>query len=102
MGNHIHLKIRVKHPVYFRAFVRSITGLIARMMTGAKRGNKFGKFWDALAFTRVLTTSFETLQLKGYFAANRTERAKGYVARVNMLKAFNQWLYALKKEQLSS
>jgi REP element-mobilizing transposase RayT len=99
MGNHIHMKIRVKHPVYFRAFLRSITGMIARIMTGAKRGNKFGKFWDALAFTRVLTTNFEVRQLEGYFKANRIEREKGYLARLDMLKSFNNWLYGLKKSK---
>jgi hypothetical protein len=47
---------------------------------------------------RVLTTNFEVRQLEGYFKANRIEREKGYLARLDMLKSFNSWLYGLKKQ----
>lgn len=71
MGNHIHLKIRIQDRMSFRRFLKAITNLIARTVTGARRGRPFGRFWQGLAFTRVLRTSFEELGLRGYFAANR-------------------------------
>ena len=97
MGNHLHVKIKVTRHADFKAFLRSIAGHIARIATGARKGKKFGKFWDGLAFTRVLKTKFEELQLKGYFEANRIERQYGYQARLRALKEFNAWLYQLRR-----
>jgi REP element-mobilizing transposase RayT len=97
MGNHIHLKIKIADRKYFQNFLRTITALIARKVTGAAKTKRFGKFWDALAFTRVVKTSYEELQLKGYFKANREQKNKSYQAREEFLRQFNSWLYALKK-----
>jgi REP element-mobilizing transposase RayT len=89
MGNHFHLKIKCQNRKTFQKFLRTITGKIARLVTGAKKGQPFGKkFWDKLAFTRVLTTSYEVWQLKAYFVANRTERTQGYQARQEYLEQF--------------
>jgi hypothetical protein len=70
-----------------------VTTLIARKVTGACRGNKFGRFWQGLAFTRVLKSYTEELNLKGYFHANRNEAEYGPAARDRVLKAFNKWVY---------
>ena len=92
MGNHFHLKIKCRHRIGFQKFLRVITGRIARLVTGAQKGKPFGrKFWDMLAFSRVLTTSYEIFQLKAYFAANREERSHGYHARKSFLENFNTW-----------
>lgn len=96
MGNHLHLKIKIKHREGFRNFLRSVTTLIARGVTGARKGRRFGRFWQGTAFTRVLLTQFEELGLKGYFAVNREECQNGYAARAQMLHRFNRWLYRLK------
>ncbi|MGE3608672.1 MAG: transposase [Bacteriovoracaceae bacterium] len=45
-SNHLHLLIVVKRRVHIKHFLRSVTGLIARLM-GA------GKLWEYLAFSRV-------------------------------------------------
>jgi REP element-mobilizing transposase RayT len=97
MGNHFHVKLRVTKRDLFGKFLKTVTALIARLVTKAKRGKKFGKFWDALAFTRILKTKFEELQLRGYFKANRIEQRYGYQARADYLAQFNEWLYRLKK-----
>jgi REP element-mobilizing transposase RayT len=96
MGNHLHIKVRASTRNGFQKFLKSITAMIARKVTGAHRSNKFGKFWDALAFTRILTSAFEELQLKGYFQANRIEAQKGYQARKHYLDQFNSWLKTLR------
>jgi hypothetical protein len=93
VGNHIHLKIKIQDRESFQKFLKAITCLIARKVTGACRGKKFGRFWQGLAFTRVLTSSLEELNLKGYIQANRIESQNGEVARQNFLKRFNQWVY---------
>jgi hypothetical protein len=42
MGNHIHLKIKITDRKYFQNFLRTVTALIARKVTGASKSKKFG------------------------------------------------------------
>ncbi len=93
VGNHLHLKIRISSRVNFQKFLKSVTSLIARGVTGAKKGNAFGRFWEGLAFTRILLSSLEELNLKGYIEANRREAQVSKSAREKYLKQFNQWVY---------
>lgn len=81
MGNHLHLKVRFKDPKRFANFLRTFTAILARKITGACRGVIFGKFWDGLAYTRVLTIKIEEYGLRKYFRANRIERQFGKLAR---------------------
>lgn len=93
VGNHLHLKVKISNRTGFQKFLKAITTLIARKVTHARRGHKFGRFWQGLAFTRVLKSAREELNLKGYFQANRIEATKGESARKNYLQAFNRWVY---------
>lgn len=96
MGNHLHIKVRFKDAARFQQFLKSYTALLARKITGARRGQPFGKFWDGLAFTRVLTTAFEELGLRGYFEGNHRERELGPSERRFYLKSWNEFLYRLR------
>lgn len=96
MGNHLHIKVRFKDPKRFQQFLKSYTSLLARMITGARRGQPFGKFWDGLAYTRVLTSAFEELSLRGYFEANHRERELGWQERKFYLYNWNEFLGRLK------
>ncbi len=96
MGNHLHLKVKFKDAKKFQQFLKSFTSLLARQITGARRGVKFGRFWDGLVYTRVLTSKFEELGLKGYFEGNHRERELGYQERLFFLKRWNEYLYRLK------
>jgi len=93
VGNHLHLKIKIQNRESFQKFLKAVTCLIARKITGAKKGYKFGRFWQGLAFTRVLTSSLEELNLKGYIKANRIQAEKGELAREKFLRKFNAWVY---------
>jgi hypothetical protein len=73
VGNHLHMKVKGYSREDFQSFLISVTALIARAITGAKKGQRKGKFWDALAFTRILKTSFEEKYLAKYFRANELE-----------------------------
>jgi hypothetical protein len=96
MGNHLHLKAKFKDPARFKNFLRTFAALLARDLTGACKGNSFGKFWDGLVFTRVLHSSFEELGLKGYFEGNHQQRELGYQERIQFLNHFNQFLKKIK------
>lgn len=97
MGNHLHLKVRFKDPKRFANFLRTFTAMLARKITGACRGVKFGKFWDGLAYTRVLTTKIEEYGLRRYFEANRIERDIGKLERENYLASGSIQSISLKK-----
>jgi len=77
VGNHLHIKIKAYSREGFQAFLKSSTALIARAITGAKKGHAFGKFWDALAFTRILTSWGEEKILDKYFTKNAFEAVHG-------------------------
>ena len=97
MGNHLHLKVRFKDKKRFQNFLKTFAGLLARKITQSHRGTRFGKFWDGLVYTRILTSKLEILSLKGYFEGNRRERELGPQARRDFLLRWNQWIYRLKK-----
>lgn len=85
VGNHLHITIKFSHAENFQNFLRSTTCLIARKITGARRGHKTGKFWDHLAFTRIIKTTYEQWGLKIYLKANRIEASNGKQARKKFL-----------------
>jgi REP element-mobilizing transposase RayT len=88
VGNHLHIKVYLQATEEFRNFLRSITCLIARHVTGARRGKKFGTFWDALAFTRILKTFTEHQVLERYIFANIAEGETGKNGRSGII---NMW-----------
>ena len=96
------VKVRFKDRMRFAQFLKSLTALIARQITGAKKGNKFGKFWDGLVYTRVLLTKLEEYGLSGYFEANHRQREYGYQDRISFLKRFNQYIYRLRQVRASN
>jgi REP element-mobilizing transposase RayT len=97
MGNHLHLKVKFTDRHRFGQFLKSFIALLARKITGARKGKKFGKFWDGLVYTRVLLSRIEALGLKGYFEANHRQREYGYLEREIYLKRFNQFIYRLRR-----
>lgn len=98
MGNHFHLQIKCKTRQDFHNFLRIVTGKIAMLVTGAKKGNSFGRrFWDELAYSRIVSTQFEEKHLHFYLQANKIEREKGYQARLHFLKDINMWIKKIKK-----
>ena len=55
VGNHLHLLLRFEERKGIQAFLRAFTGWLAREVTGARKGRPIGgRFWDSLAFTRVV------------------------------------------------
>lgn len=73
VGNHIHLVILGRSRRDIQAFLRSSAGLVARLMTGARKGGPFGKFWDQLVFTRVIAWGRGLKTVRAYILKNRIE-----------------------------
>src|SRR5262249_50944354 len=82
VGNHLHIVASFPNSELFKNFLRTVTCLIARVVTGAKKGKPFGKrFWDHLAFTRVVNGSRDFFGLMKYLERNRIEAENGRLAR---------------------
>ncbi|MCM2279935.1 MAG: hypothetical protein NDJ89_17820, partial [Oligoflexia bacterium] len=57
----------------FQAYLRALTGTIARTITGARKGVRKGRFWDALAYSRVVTWGRELKNVSFYVVMNELE-----------------------------
>jgi hypothetical protein len=86
VGNHLHLKAYAQGTEEFRNFLRTINCLVARVVTGARRGHKFGRFWDGLTFTRLLRSITEHEILERYIFANILQADCGPSARLGYLQ----------------
>jgi hypothetical protein len=96
MGNHLHLVVRFNDRKRFGQFLKSFSAQLARWVTGAKRGQPKGRFWDGIPFTRVLRTSLEELQIRGYLRANLIERVSSRAERERYLQIWNSYIQKLR------
>jgi len=78
-GNHLHLIVMASSRTAFKRFIRTISGLIARLILGAERGKAMGiQFWDARPFTRILEWGRDYRQVCAYLLQNTLE-AFGFI-----------------------
>jgi REP element-mobilizing transposase RayT len=88
-GNHLHLLLRAKNRDDYNAFIRSITGLIARLVGNSEKGKPLKKkFWDARPFSRVVS-----------FAKKEFNNIKAYLLR-NILEAIGWIPYITRDRRL--
>jgi len=83
VGNHLHMLVKASYRRGFIAFLRSISGIIARIALGAERGRAKLResargFWDQRPWTRILFTWTEFKNVKKYVEQNFNE-AMGFV-----------------------
>jgi REP element-mobilizing transposase RayT len=70
-GHHLHLLVMVKGRAQLTSFLKSVSGLVARIVIGAQRGApKKVKFWDQRPWSKVLT---DGENLKKYAQQNFNE-----------------------------
>ncbi len=74
-GNHLHLLLRAKTRKGFQDYLRTLSGIVARRVTGAKKGVKSGRFWDALAFSCVIEWGKHFKATRFYVLVNELEGA---------------------------
>jgi REP element-mobilizing transposase RayT len=84
-GNHLHLLIQGKTRKSIQDFIRALGCRIAQLVTGAGKGKPFGKFWDALAYTRVVEWGRAFREAKYYVLKNFLE-AEGLLDHVRLGK----------------
>jgi len=78
VGNHLHIMLRAKSRVSFANFLRTITCLISRVITGARKGKSLTKrFFEHIAHSRVVISKRAELILWQYINANITQSKWG-------------------------
>jgi REP element-mobilizing transposase RayT len=76
VGNHLHLLVSAKTRTAFQSFLREMAGAVAFRVTGAKKTHPIGgRFWDALAYSRIVTWGREFKALHDYLIKNAFEAA---------------------------
>ncbi len=82
VGNHLHMLVKASYRKGFLAFLKAISGIIARIALGAEKGKaklkEASPFWDQRPWTRVLFTWTEFKNVKKYVEQNFNE-AMGFV-----------------------
>jgi hypothetical protein len=72
VGNHLHLLIRARSHVSFKRFLRELSGAIAQTITGATKAMP-QKFWDGLAYSRLVTWGRDFAGVQAYIVKNLLE-----------------------------
>jgi REP element-mobilizing transposase RayT len=72
-SDHLHLLVEVKRRRHFKKFLRTVAAMVARAVTGAKKGAPKGKFWSSLAYSRVVTWGREFNAVSTYIDRNSLE-----------------------------
>lgn len=73
-GNHLHLLIQARDRNGFRGFVRTLSALVARDVTGARKGHPLSKhFWDFIPFTRIVEWGRSFKRALNYVIQNQLE-----------------------------
>lgn len=75
VGNHLHLIAQAKRRADFQNFLRVLAQAVCFLVTKARKGNPIGKFWDALAFSRVVEWGRDYRNLLEYLRKNEWEAA---------------------------
>lgn len=73
-ANHIHLHISLTRRQRYFAWIRSVTGLIARLFLQAEKGRPSGeRFWTHRPFTRIVEAGRDFFGLQRYIEKNELE-----------------------------
>jgi REP element-mobilizing transposase RayT len=85
-GNHLHLLIEGRTRDGVKDFLRTMGAQIATLVTGARKGHPYGKFWDSLVFSRVVARGRDFLNVRWYIFQNFLE-AEGVVNHHSSLRS---------------
>jgi REP element-mobilizing transposase RayT len=86
VGNHLHLLAQFPSRRELKAFLRVFAQSVMFQVTGARKGKPQGRFFDAIAYSKLVSWGREFAALKAYlwknaleslgFSANEVNRAR--------------------------
>ena len=100
VGNHLHLLVRAKSRADWQGFIRELSGGIAMIVTGARKGNALERskaaglpesakraFWDHLVYSRIVSWGRDFTGVARYVCTNLWE-AVGIPVRKILARGF--------------
>lgn len=81
VGNHLHILIKTRDRKSFQDFLREFSGRVAMMVSKARKGSPVGRFWDELAYSRVVEWGRDFKNVTRYFVKNLFEAEGTYGPR---------------------
>ncbi len=100
VGNHFHLLIRFQDRNLIKTFFRVVAGVIARLAIGAQKGKRFGRFWDSVLFTRIVSKGRDEIRMFDYLEANLIQAHFGKAARKHFESICKEYWEELYKKPL--
>jgi hypothetical protein len=97
-GQQLHLRLRTGRREDFQNFLRQVTCLIARDITGARKGQPFGRFWDGLCYSRVLKGRHLVAALESMLRVLKRMASLGEAHQREMLWTFHEWRFVTPTE----
>ncbi len=74
VGNHLHILVLTPSRRAFQSFLREIAGKIAMFITDGGKGRALARrFWDLLAYSRIVNWGKEFKVICTYFSKNHLE-----------------------------
>ncbi len=74
VGSHLHLCLKFSNRRMLQTFLRVVPGIIARLVTGARRGQRLlGRFWDDRVYTRIVEWGRDFRNVVNYVELNVLE-----------------------------
>jgi REP element-mobilizing transposase RayT len=70
VGNHLHLNLRFRKRENLQRFFKEFAGRVAFSITGARKTQARGRFWDHTLFTRIVEWGRDFAGLNRYFTKN--------------------------------
>ncbi|MEK6578888.1 MAG: transposase [Bdellovibrionota bacterium] len=86
-GNHLHLVIKGPKREALQNYFRKLPGAVAQLITGAKKGHKFGRFWDELIYSRVVEWGIALRHARDYVLLNSIEAAGVFIPGLRKRKS---------------
>lgn len=94
VGNHFHLLVQARRREDLQNFLRVFAQGVVFLVTGACKGNPKGKFWDALAYSRIVEWGRDWKNMLEYLSKNMLESRGMPRDRVD-------WWFGFKREILA-
>jgi hypothetical protein len=73
VGNHLHLLAKFPGRSELKTFLRVFTQRLMFLVTGARKGNPRGRFFDGIAYSKVISWGREFSAVKAYLWKNALE-----------------------------
>ena len=90
VGNHLHLLVRFPTRPQMQAFLRVFAQRVMFLVTGARKGQPQGRFFDAIAYSRVVDCGREFKVMKAYIWKNTLEALGFSRSQVAFYRALNR------------